>query len=89
MCGAGDNSMNHPDYCDWVRFVNISVNASIILSARRVISYMYTFQISCDKCKAWTHAYCVNMTIAEAKEKCFYCLECFQTSNNIEHFIHN
>jgi len=30
MCGAGDDNMNHPDYCDWVCFVIITLDHLII-----------------------------------------------------------
>lgn len=35
MCGAGDSSMNHKDYCDWVCFVKY------ILFAQLLYIYIY------------------------------------------------
>ena len=58
MCGAGDNSMNHPDYCNWVCFVIMHDFLFVQLpnylymyvnNANNTIVLLILFQISCDQ----------------------------------------
>jgi len=41
--------------------------------------FIFFLQIKCIQCKGWAHAYCVTTTIAEVKEREFFCVESYQT----------
>lgn len=78
LCGVGDESIDHPEYTDWVNVC--------LINNLNGIQFNHIPQVKCDQCRSWSHTICAQVKLEDIRDKEFEYLECLSKATKSAYF---